>query len=98
MAEAYINRVATAVPAYDVHHTFRDFAQSLFAGDRRRGAIFKRMAALSGIALAIVQGQGKADLAMGYELDIIASSVVGGASLSPRIARGARSSAGTKRP
>src|ERR1044071_4557024 len=49
LAEAYINRVATAVPAYDVHETFRDFAQSLFAGDRRRGAIFKRMAALSGI-------------------------------------------------
>jgi len=40
------------------------------------------LAALSGIALAIVQGQGKADLAIGYELDIIASSVVGGASLS----------------
>ena len=49
MPEAYINRVATAVPAYDVHTTFRDFAQSLFTGDRRRGAIFKRMAALSGI-------------------------------------------------
>src|SRR4029077_14684215 len=29
------------------------------------------LAALSGIALAVVQGQGKADLAMGYELDII---------------------------
>ena len=29
----------------------------------------------------MVQGQGKADLANGYELDIIASSVVGGASL-----------------
>jgi ribose/xylose/arabinose/galactoside ABC-type transport system permease subunit len=29
-----------------------------------------------------VQGQGKADLATGYELDIIASAVVGGASLS----------------
>ena len=39
------------------------------------------LAALSGIALAVVQGQGKADLAMGYELDIIASAVVGGASL-----------------
>jgi predicted naringenin-chalcone synthase len=49
LAEAYINRVATAVPAYEVHDTFRTFAQSLFAGDRRRGAIFKRMAALSGI-------------------------------------------------
>jgi ribose/xylose/arabinose/galactoside ABC-type transport system permease subunit len=40
------------------------------------------LAGLSGIALTIVQGQGKADLAMGYELDIIASAVVGGASLS----------------
>src|SRR5207245_5944048 len=40
------------------------------------------LAALSGIALAVVQGQGKADLAMGYELDIIASAVVGGARLS----------------
>jgi ribose/xylose/arabinose/galactoside ABC-type transport system permease subunit len=40
------------------------------------------LAAISGVVLAIVQGQGKADLAMGYELDIIASAVVGGASLS----------------
>src|SRR5207249_3161496 len=38
-------------------------------------------ARFSGVALAVVQGQGKADLAMGYELDIIASAVVGGASL-----------------
>ena len=40
------------------------------------------LASLSGVALAVVQGQGKADLAMGYELDVIASAVVGGASLS----------------
>ena len=40
------------------------------------------LAAVSGVVLALVQGQGKADLAMGYELDIIASAVVGGASLS----------------
>jgi ribose transport system permease protein len=44
-------------------------------------AIAATLAAMSGIALAVVQGQGKADLAMGYELDIIASAVVGGASL-----------------
>jgi ribose/xylose/arabinose/galactoside ABC-type transport system permease subunit len=44
-------------------------------------AIAAVLAAMSGIALAVVQGQGKADLAMGYELDIIASAVVGGASL-----------------
>jgi ribose/xylose/arabinose/galactoside ABC-type transport system permease subunit len=40
------------------------------------------LASVSGVVLAIVQGQGKADLATGYELDIIASAVVGGASLS----------------
>ena len=40
------------------------------------------LAAVAGVVLALVQGQGKADLATGYELDIIASAVVGGASLS----------------
>jgi ribose/xylose/arabinose/galactoside ABC-type transport system permease subunit len=40
------------------------------------------LASLSGIILVTVQGQGRADLATGYELDIIASAVVGGASLS----------------
>lgn len=40
------------------------------------------LAAVAGAVLALVQGQGKADLATGYELDIIASAVVGGASLS----------------
>ena len=39
------------------------------------------LASVSGVVLSIVQGQGKADLATGYELDLIASAVVGGASL-----------------
>ena len=39
------------------------------------------LAALAGVVLVLVQGQAKADLATGYELDIIASAVVGGASL-----------------
>jgi ribose/xylose/arabinose/galactoside ABC-type transport system permease subunit len=39
------------------------------------------LAAISGVILVVVQGQGRADLATGYELDIIASAVVGGASL-----------------
>ncbi|HEX8031344.1 MAG TPA: ABC transporter permease, partial [Vicinamibacterales bacterium] len=39
------------------------------------------LASLAGVVLVMVQGQGKADLATGYELDIIASAVVGGASL-----------------
>ncbi len=40
------------------------------------------LAGLAGVVLAVVQGQGKADLATGYELDAIAAAVVGGASLS----------------
>lgn len=44
-------------------------------------AISGLLAGLSGVVLTLVQGQGKADLATGYELDIIASAVVGGASL-----------------
>ncbi len=39
------------------------------------------LASTAGVVLVILQGQGKADLATGYELDIIASAVVGGASL-----------------
>ncbi len=39
------------------------------------------LASIAGVVLVVVQGQGKADLATGYELDIIASAVVGGASL-----------------
>jgi ribose transport system permease protein len=39
------------------------------------------LASFAGVVLVVVQGQGKADLATGYELDIIASAVVGGASL-----------------
>lgn len=49
MTTAYINRVATAVPPYDVHNAFRRFAQSLFDGDRRSGLLFQRMANKSGI-------------------------------------------------
>ena len=45
-------------------------------------AIAGLLAGVSGVVLVLVQGQGKADLANGYELDIIASAVVGGASLS----------------
>jgi len=48
-ATAYINRVATAVPPYDIHDPFRRFAQSLFDGDRMGSLLFKRMAMLSGI-------------------------------------------------
>lgn len=43
MTVAHINRIATAVPRYDVHDTFVRFAGTLFE-DRRKRALFKRMA------------------------------------------------------
>lgn len=49
MQTTYINRVATAVPLYDVHDAFRRFAQSQLHGDRRNSLLFQRMADKSGI-------------------------------------------------
>jgi predicted naringenin-chalcone synthase len=49
LTTAFINRVATAVPSYDVHDAFRRFAQSLFCNDRRSALLFERMADRSGI-------------------------------------------------
>ncbi|MDH6234805.1 putative naringenin-chalcone synthase [Mesorhizobium soli] len=49
MQVAYINRVATAVPPYDVHEAFRRFAQSMLHDDRRNALLFQRMADKSGI-------------------------------------------------
>lgn len=49
MRTAYINRVATAVPPYDVHDAFRRFAQSMLHDDRRNALLFQRMADRSAI-------------------------------------------------
>lgn len=49
MQTAYINRIATAVPPYDVHDAFRRFAHSLFRDDRGNALLFQRMARKSGI-------------------------------------------------
>ncbi|RWF31140.1 MAG: type III polyketide synthase [Mesorhizobium sp.] len=46
-ANAYINRIATAVPQHDVHQFYLRYAASMLASDRRR--IFERMARLAGI-------------------------------------------------
>jgi predicted naringenin-chalcone synthase len=48
-SNAYLNRVATAVPAYDGHRFFLRYAASLLAEDPRRRAIFTRMADKAGI-------------------------------------------------
>ncbi len=49
MQTAYINRVATAVPPYDIHDSFRRFAQSMLHDDRRNSLLFQRMADKCGI-------------------------------------------------
>jgi len=46
-AKAYINRIATAVPEYEVHQFYLGFAASMLAANRRR--IFERMAGVAGI-------------------------------------------------
>lgn len=47
---AYVNRIATAVPVHEVHHFFLRFAASLLAHDPRRRAVFERMSDMAGIA------------------------------------------------
>jgi predicted naringenin-chalcone synthase len=48
-ADAYVNRIATAVPDHEVHRFFLDFAASLLAADPRRQEIFGRMVEKAGI-------------------------------------------------
>jgi len=50
MPEAFINRIATATPPHDVHDVFRRFGQRMLDNDKRRLALFNRMADRSGIA------------------------------------------------
>jgi predicted naringenin-chalcone synthase len=48
MTTAYINRIATAVPLYDVHRAFIDYASSMVAEGTTRN-LFRRMSRLSAI-------------------------------------------------
>jgi len=50
MTEAYINRIATAVPPHDVHDAFLGFGRRMLGGDRRRLALFDRLAQRAEIA------------------------------------------------
>lgn len=49
MSDAYLNRVASAVPPHDVHRFYLRFAASML-GDERRRVLFRRMADRAGIA------------------------------------------------
>ena len=50
MSAAFINRIATATPPHDVHDSFLRFGQHMLRDDRRKLALFNRMADRSGIA------------------------------------------------
>ncbi len=49
MTMAYLNRIATAVPEYDVHDAFVEFAEKMLANPRLR-AIFRRVVGRANIA------------------------------------------------
>lgn len=49
MTLAYINRIGTALPPHEAHGTFLEWAESRIR-DKRRVALFRRMASRSGIA------------------------------------------------
>jgi len=68
MAEAFINRIATAMPPHDVHEGFLDFGRRMLKRDNRRLAVFNRMAERSGIAhrYSFFEPEGEGDAAHFY--------------------------------
>src|SRR5215218_1197030 len=48
-SNAYVNRIATAVPDHEVHQFYRRFGASLLADHPQRLSVFERMSDLSGI-------------------------------------------------
>src|SRR5271168_3304643 len=63
MTTAYLNRIATAVPEHDVHHSFVVFAEEMLDDPRLR-RVFRRMVSRSDIAhrysfLDPLQGSGQ---------------------------------------
>ncbi|WP_448577582.1 type III polyketide synthase [Thermaurantiacus sp.] len=48
MTIAHVNRIATAIPRYDVHRAFERFVEDIL-GDSREKILFKRLASRSGI-------------------------------------------------
>lgn len=72
MTRAFLNRVATATPQYDIHNPFVLFAEGMLDDQRTRG-LFRRMARISGIARrysvlnpAPVEGDGSVDAGAFY--------------------------------
>ena len=72
MTTAYLNRIATAVPEFDVHQPFVEFAAGMLEVERTRG-LFRRMARVSGISRRFsvlnpraAEGDGTTDAARFY--------------------------------
>ena len=68
MTDAFINRIATALPPHDVHEGFLDFGRRMLKSDARRLALFNRMAERSGIShrYSIFEPEGEGDAAHFY--------------------------------
>jgi alpha-pyrone synthase len=68
MTDAFINRIATALPPHDVHEGFLDFGRRMLKSDPRRLALFNRMAERSGIShrYSIFEPEGDGDAAHFY--------------------------------
>jgi len=68
MIEVFINRIATALPPHDVHEGFLEFGRRMLDRDKRRLALFNRMAERSGIShrYSIFEPEGAGDVAHFY--------------------------------
>jgi alpha-pyrone synthase len=63
MVDAFINRIATALPPHDVHESFLEFGRRMLRSNDRRLAVFNRMAERSGIShrYSIFEPEGQGD-------------------------------------
>src|ERR1019366_1612779 len=68
MTDAFINRIATALPPHDVHEAFLDFGRRMLKGDNRPPNLFNRLAGPSGILprYSIFEPEGEGDAAHFY--------------------------------
>lgn len=74
MTRAYLNRIATATPPFDIHRPFVGFAENMLEDPRNRG-LFSRMARIAGIERRYsvlnptpLAGDGSIDAARFYQL------------------------------
>jgi alpha-pyrone synthase len=68
MVDAFINRIATALPPHDVNESFLEFGRRMLKSNDRRLAVFNRMAERSGIShrYSIFEPEGQGDASHFY--------------------------------